>query len=377
MIREWLRRKNGRLRNREPARTEIRYVVANIYGDVVDSEVLVSAGESGVSGNLDHRVGLLSRQGPADRVLFCQADSEMLEISGSLGNNKSLRDVTEALSSELKILVLAIPPEGTIVIPPTYYFESTICQELMRTHAPFIEHGFVKLLIDSPDLYDYLEVKRERYSKAAHYQRYETAYYDGTNHGVQDLHFQITGKVQSVGRGSLKLWNRIILDRAEEIGYPKEKIEEFRKRVVETESVAFLHENVAEHMDATGITNRDARFLQVRETKSSNYLISYVGQGICVPEGSTLVSDLLVPSVSGQKYNVHAWGRIFECIDLLNKIRSCTPAEIIRIKMNPDVAMIMATIREQFSEGKSSDLIIGDLIRSNLIDLLITRFNQN
>jgi hypothetical protein len=377
MIRDWLRRKNGRLGHGERARTEVRYVVANIYGDVIDSEVLVSAGESGHSENLDRRVELLSHQGPADRVLFCQADYEMLEISGSLRNNKSLRDVTESLSSELKMLVLAIPPEGTIVIPPTYYFESTLCQELMRTHAQFIDHGFVKLLIDYPDLYDYLEVKRERYSKAAHFQRYETAYYGGTDHGVQDLNFQITGKRQSVGRGSLKLWNRIILDRAEAIGYSREKIDEFRKRVVETEGIAFLHENVAEHMDATGITNRDAKLLRVRETKSCNYLISYVGQGICVPEGSTLVSDLLIPSVSRQKYNLHAWSRVYEFAGLLNKIRSSTPAEIIRIKMNPDVAMILATIRQQFFEGKSSDLIIGNLIQNNLLDLLMTQFNRN
>lgn len=312
-----------------------------------------------------------------DKVLFYPADYELLDLSQATRNRQATQHALGILTTELRILVLAIPPEGCVIIPPTYYLESRLCRELLQAHASLIDCGYIKLVTQFINLEDYLVDKRERYGKAARFGRYKDAYYSGMEKGLYHLNVQLTSKAKSVGKDALSLWDREIRQRAALLSYPNEIIEEFRKRVLETEQAAFLYENVAEHMDALGIASKDAKALQIRESTSRTYLDSYIQQGIVVPNGSEVITDLVIPVIHRQEYNIRKWRRMYEMSGLLGYINSRKPEDIIRIKTRPDVAMVIARIRELFAENEKSDTVIGHLIREKLFNLFVTQFTQN
>ena len=130
-------------------------------------------------------------------------------------------------------------------------------------------------------------------------------------------------------------------------------------------------------MEAVGIGYKDAKLLQIREVKNRDYLSSYVSQGIRVPEGSRIVSDLLVPSTINQRYNIQAWRRVYEFTNLLSRLQLYEPLEIIRIKMKPEISSIIAQMRIYFSQGRASDWVIGQLVKNNLLQPFVKAFSSD
>lgn len=312
-----------------------------------------------------------------DHVLFYPGDDEFLSISRSLRNTEALDAVIGELSLELRILVIAIPPEGSVVIPPTYYLESEACRQVLREHALLIDHGYIKLLSQFTDNTDYILDKRERYSKVARYLRYSRAYFSPRYHELDDLNFQIAGKSRSVGPGAVQSWEGEMLERAITIGYPTKKLEELMKRVTESEQRAFLYESVKDLLNRVGVTDRQARLLRIRDSMSRTYLQSYGSQGIVIPQGSNLVADILIPSSASNAYNILGWRRLFEMTGVLDRLRSCPQEFLIRIKNQVECVIVLGEIREAFGVGRTSDQIAKCLSEKSWDAVLVRSFTDS
>lgn len=322
----------------------------------------------------DKTVSQENDQGSA--VLFYQADLEMLENSKVLRSPKSHKLIANALRLEFRLLFLAIPLDSYLVIPPSYYLESQFCRELLQEHEILIEAGFVRLQVDYPDLKDYLDVKKERYAKARHIERFQLAYFSRKTYGIKTLPFRLMSKKRSVGQRTLNLWDEQLRERAAEIDFPSKILNEFRKRALQTEKSAILYENLTEHMEHVGLTPSDARALKIRDIMNSNYLRAYNENGVRVPTGSLIIWDGLTKSVPRSIYHLEIWERIFESLALIQFIMTYSGEQLLLTKMLPETHMFLEEIRASIEKGRRSDQITSRLLKLGLVEIIRRHFSS-
>jgi hypothetical protein len=320
---------------------------------------------------VDYGIDAKKRKG----VLFYQADIEMLENSNALQNTRAIKRLFNVIKLEFRLLFLSIPLDSYLIVSPSHYLESRFCRDLLKQHQSIIEAGFVKLLVDYPDLKLYSEVKRDRYAKARHIPRYKRAYYDGKSFGINDLSFKFVSKFQSVGKRTLNYWNNEVKLHALGLGFQSDKLSEFLKRALETEKSAILYENLEEHMNLVGITALEAKILMVRDIMNRNYLRAYFENGINVPTGSSIIWDGLTKNVPTSIYDLGIWKRLFESLSLIDNIMKCSAEQLLAIKLLPETILIIDDIRSLLERGELVDNIIVRLNKLKFDEMLKKTFN--
>jgi hypothetical protein len=334
-----------------------------ILGPVVASQILTAGGSIVINGT-PVRPDVL---GTSNHVLFSSVDWELLDISGFSADRIAISKLQQSAHRELRLLLLAIPPEGAVVLPPTYYCESPICREVLFSHVEAIEQRYIRLVTEYVDLAEYFEQKQQRYEKASHFAHYDDAYFHPTYPPISILPFQKTPKQSSVGRRALDLWDTSLNDPEVAIHAPRVLLDELCKRVLDTERPAFLWENVAEHLESLGVGPAAVSAQQIRALKNRAYLTAYTLNGISVPHGSSIVTDLVVPSIASSAYHLLAWQRILEAVDMLNQVCGMDVQQFLQAKARPEVARVVARIRTYLSRGKPTDWILSILDRGDLL----------
>jgi len=355
------------------AATERRDVIANFYGPVINSNVLTVGGDVVLS---DAQLLSITAQSTG-RVLLCSVDLELLELSGITPDQSLGADLRAVLDRELRLLLLALPPEGCIVIPPTYYCESAVCRELLTHHLPSVESGYIRLVTEFVDLDEYFDHKKERYSKARQFAHYRDAYYTPRYTPITSLPFEKTPKHTSIGSRALDIWSGALASDASQIALPLSVTREIRNRSLDTERPAFLWENVAEHVQNINQNPTSLGAQQIRALKSRAYLAAYSLAGIAVPHGSRIITDLVIPAMAPHEYNIRAWQRIFEILGLIDALCGVSPAQLLRVKHRPEVATTIATIRSLFAKKLPADAVIGILQRRRLLRTFARAFGRN
>jgi nucleoside phosphorylase len=289
-----------------------------------------------------------------ERVVFYMADRELQENSGIVWS-KTMRDALyERLLLEFRLVLLTMNTDGTIVIPPTYYLESPPLRELLALHKPLIELGAVKLLMSTPLLHEYLETKKDRYTKAAKFPAYFDAYFSNTRfHGLVELPFQNTAKARSIGRKTLAIWTRNVLGKAQKHGSLITKTQKFLDLAAKTERAAILYENVQEHQHAAGLSDEEARLLDYRCIMNRTYLTNYLSLGFTVPEASALVWDGLTWHLPRSGLNLIALTRMADELRLKTRIMMADPGTLIRWRSDRIVRSLFRSARQLLKDGES------------------------
>ncbi len=346
-------------------------VSTQILGPVLNSEVLTAGGDIILNGTrLRHSV-----YGSNNRVLLSSVDWDLLDISGISVNNSTSQAILGITDLELRLLLIAIPPEGCVVIPPTYYYESPLCRLLFDNHRPTIEAGYIRLVTEYLDINEYLDRKRERYQKAAHFDHYRDAYYVHNLANLTDYSFQRTSKIQSIGRQTLQSWIKELDDVQSRVQLAPAARTELRKRCFDTEQPSFLWENVSEHLERLGINPLSLGASQLRVLRTRLYLASYSLNGIAIPSGSELVTDILVPGTALPQYDLRAWRAIFEIIGLLDMLRDLPTERLLKLKKREEVAVAIAQIRCLLANGAPSDEILLKLRRRRMLTSFVKAFS--
>ena len=200
------------------------------------------------------------------------------------------------------------------------------------------------------------------------------AYFSRKTYGIKNLPFRLTSKRRSVGRRTLDLWDEQLKARAAEIEFPINKLDEFRKRALETEKSAILYENLTEHMDRVGITQSDARALKIRDIMNSNYLRAYDENGVSIPTGSLLIWDGLTRYVPRSTYHLEVWQRIFESLALIKFVMNFSAEQLLLIKMMPETHLFLESIRSSIEKKRRADQITSRLYKLGEVEIIMRHF---
>lgn len=281
----------------------------------------------------------------------------------------SYQTIINWLNIELKLIVLAIPIDECIVIPPTYYFESKFCRNIISNNIPYLEAGYIRLIMREPSYYDYLEKKRETFKRVNYIEKYKSAYYSGKYHGIKELPISWIPKENNTSHDSLQIWFEIIRTQALQRGkYNNNKIEELIKLISDTEKRAFIWESVKLHLDYLRISHQEERDLKIRRKMSKSYLIAYNKQGILLPQGSMIAPDVVGYAPNNRSYNLLYLRRILELMGVFSKIVNFSSKQILRLKSNFEVQYVMDRIRSLINAGEKSTEIYLELQNEGLID---------
>ena len=187
-------------------------------------------------------------------ILFYYPDQEVLDLSG-VGSRISIVAALDILEIELRLLVLFMPLEEIVVIPPTYYFESHLCRRLLARNAHFLEKGFLGFLMDESTFVEFRELKRSRYEHVHHIDKYRQAYYADRDFGLSQLPPTMCHpKGFSVGTASFEKWTSYLRERVRHAGLNKQAFGELIKRLADCrETQAFLWEAVEVVLDKVRI----------------------------------------------------------------------------------------------------------------------------
>lgn len=341
-------------REQESSRPNVVHV--NISGPVIGSEIY-AAGRDIVLERYQPRIE------SSNRVLLASADWELLNLSISGPAKVEVSKLSDVLYREFRLLLVALPTDGHIVLPPTYYCESPLAREIVAAHLPAVEQGYIKLITEYIDLREYFERKKQRYAKASHFTHYRDAYYQPDYTPVDELPFQKSPKATSIGRNALHQWTTSITS-LPGISFPQCALDELRNRVLDTEQPAFLWENVAEHIESLGISPSSPGAQQLRALKNRCYLTAYMLGGVAVPCGSALISDLVVPSFASKHFNLRAWEQFLALAGVLDQIYAMPIGKLLSVKLRPEFAIVIAEARNRIARGRPVDSIVAWLFRS-------------
>jgi hypothetical protein len=313
---------------------------------------------------------------PDERVLFYSVDWELLDISAREFSKVVADRVQDMAHSDLRLLLLAAPPEGYVVLPPTYYCESEICRDALFAHVEAVEQGVIRLITEYTDLREYDARKRERYLKASHFSHYRDAYFSPKYPSLDTLPFERTTKQGSIGRRALSLWSDALESSFTDLSVSRDQLAELKTRVNETEAPAFLWENVAEHMQKVGLNPLGHGGQQVRALKNRCYLTAYAMNDVAVPTKSRLVTDDVTPSCASPEYNLQGWRRFLELTGLLGQVLSMPVRQLLSIKRRPEVSLVIADIRQRLRERESSDRMLLVLTEHRMLDPFVEAFRK-
>jgi hypothetical protein len=138
-----------------------------------------------------------------------------------------------------------------------------------------------------------------------------------------------------------------------------------------------LWENVAEHIDKLGESPTSLGATQIRVLKTRAYLAAYSLDGIAVPHGSSIISDLVVPGIAATEYNIRSWMSVFDMLGVIDKVSSMPAERLAHIKLRPEVATGIATIRELLSKGVPSDSVVNSLQQRQMLKGFVRAFCRN
>jgi len=287
-----------------------------------------------------------------ERIIFYMADRELQENSGIQWSKARHEALYTRLLLEFRLIFLAINTDGTIVVPPTYYLESPPLRQLLAAHASLLESGWVKLLMNTPLLRDYLNAKQDRYAKAAKFSAYFDAYFSDTRfHGLTELPFQSTAKARSIGRRTLAIWTRNVLGRAQKHGNLITKTQKFLDLAAKTERTAILYENIREHQSSAGLSDEEARLLDYRCIMNRTYLTNYLALGFTVPEASAFVWDGLTWHLPRSGLNLAALATMSDELRVKTRIISADTLTLVRWRSNHIIRSLFRSARQLLKEG--------------------------
>jgi len=299
-------------------------------------------------------------------VFFYLADYEILELSEAKLNPSRILAV---LNLELRLLVLLTAMDDCVVLSPSHYREEEICRELVKLNRPFIDDGWLGLVMREVTLQDNKAKQAKRYEDYGHLEKYHLAYLLRTDYGLSKLGFRILSKDFKTGRMSIDVWERKVRAVAIRVDYPTPRLEELIRRVRGSEEAPFIWERVKAILDLMNFGPDEEKLLRIRASMSTSYIESHRLGGISLPRGSMAIREVILPQIGRDNaYDLMRFRRVLQQAEVFYSIASFGPEKILALKAK--TSHIMDKIRKGNKNGNSSEQIFTDLRRTGLISEL-------
>lgn len=296
-------------------------------------------------------------------VFFYLADYEILELSEAKLNPSGILAV---LNLELRLLVLLTAMDDCVVLSPSHYREEELCRELVRLNHPFIDDGWLGLVMREVTLQDNKAKQAKRYEDYRHLKKYRLAYLLRTDYGLSKLGFRIFSKDFKTGQMSIDIWERKIRATAMKVGYPTPRLEELIRRIRDDEEAPFIWERVKAILDLMSFGQDEEKLLRIRASISTSYIESHRLGGISLPRGSIAIREVVLPQTGrDNSYDLMRFRRVLQQAEVFCSIASLGPEKILALKAK--TSHIMDKIRKGNKAGDSSEQIFFDLRRTGLI----------
>lgn len=277
-------------------------------------------------------------------LLYHLVDHEILDISNISKKFSNLEDLVAEVDYELKLIVLFMDIYETIVLPPTYFFESLVCRKIIEKNVCFIEQGYIRFLMDQASFEEFVERKKERYTNVMHHEKYEQAYYKGKYYGIKDLPAGFSPKTIEPGRIAFATWEKQVIAEAKANGMQVKKFRDLIKRIKANDSGAFTWESVKDQLDA--FSKREINTILLRERSTSTYIDAHRKGGYSIIIGSDIVHPILTGTATGD-FDLTPIKRFVALSGAESIIRSLTCEQIISIKAQFEIDEIRIKIFSQ------------------------------
>ena len=285
-------------------------------------------------------------------------------------NSKVLRDIETTIERELRYLILIMPLDETIILSPSFRYESPICMRILEQNRDFVDEGYIANYMQEMSEYDFSQKKSRRYE---HAMKIENDYYEA--YGRKDTYKKVNAmpmkripKQQQVGKNSREIFKQKISEKGKKLGINEKIVEEILKIIEETEEETFLWEMVEYNLAVANIDFRIVHSLGIREEMNISYLQVFQEQNILLPYNGNIV-NLNINRTSD--YDITKITRIMCVLKMDVVVNTVSAKEILILRNNFEFQDAMNAIRKGLKTGRSSIDICKDIQKKHDIISLV------
>ena len=204
-------------------------------------------------------------------ILAYQMDPEVSEMNGAhLRFGDAIEDI---LSVELRLILLFMDSEQTIVMPPTYWLESDVSVRVLLRNVAMIEKGYVRFLMNEGTFEDFRQKKSYRYRQLMHVFRFQHGYGTRGRTALQGVPARVVGKTFSAGKDTFEDFRQNgsgVLHRVLPSG---RDVEYFLEKLEDTQRDVFIWESMVEELLSANIDIKKAESAGLRNIMDSTCLL--------------------------------------------------------------------------------------------------------
>lgn len=309
-------------------------------------------------------------------VLFHLVDGEILDLHGA--KEKFRNSLVSQLEKDLHMLLAILPADEVVVISPTFLFEESICEEIMRNNMALIEEGYIALLMREGHLRDFNSKKQEGYQDVTDIKKYKAAYFGKRVKQLENIPFDLIAKNASIGVTSFRICIELLEEEREKCGIDQKLFDEIIKQLIETQTVSFLWESVIKQLNKSNVPPNIIRKLRIRQVMSQSYLEAYQAEGIALAQDNKIYTHIR-DNPNACVYNLLKIDRILTLLEVKDRLLSMTAKELCNLKQDKDYVLTISKVHELLQAGLSTEKIIEELHHKKIdieIDKIMNRVKE-
>lgn len=279
-----------------------------------------------------------------------------MEVNGS--DQRFGAILEDRVSFELRLMVMFMPPEDVVVLPPTYWLESDATVRVILRNAAFFEQGFAKFLMNERTFEDFRQKKNYRYRKLIHIARFKKGYAGRRRDPLIGLPITILGKSFAAGHDTLSAFKRTGVKILRSVFSRQEDIDYFLDGLETTQSDVFIWESVVEELRAADVDVGRAARAGLRAEMDRTYYGAYASAGFLIPGGSEINHMIVIPSEWSKWCRLDRLRLVTRYSGLESWMHSSTAQQLQEVKLWPEWRRFAATVRNWGETGRDLDALL-------------------
>ena len=255
----------------------------------------------------------------------------------------------------------------TLVLPPTYYFESKTCRKIINNNIDFVQQGFIKFYSKNLDYKDFVDSKKDNYEIVRKIDKYQKAYYKGKLFGIDNLPIELALKDISPGKIAFDSWEKIVLDNVKANNLNEQKFKSLIELTKEQANKSFTWEGVVKNLYKADFNNKEIIKTNLRELATSTYLKAHSDKGLRIIIGSKFTHPALTNFHSENPFKIESIKRFIQRVGLEESIRLMNNKKIIETKSK--MSFTIQNLIEPINNGDLIDDKIASKFKNDFLNI--------